>query len=223
MSLKTKDTMPVTASLISWAREWAGYSLFESEKQFKNIDLWESGKLLPTYPQLEQLSKQFKVPVAVFFLPEPPEVPTIDETFRTLPQEYMSRIPPKVRLLLRKAKVMQINLFELNDGINPVNKLLTQGLEFDEDDSIKSMAQQLREYLNIPIEAQYSWQSIEDALEKWRQTLVHHGIFVFKDAFREVSICGFSLYDEEFPIIYVDNSMNKSLSALQIEILQNNC
>ena len=218
MTLKatTQGQMPVTPSLISWARERAGYSLSEAEKHFKNISLWERGDLLPTYPQIEQLSDRFKVPVAVFFFPEPPEVPAIDETFRTLPQENMLRIPPKVRLLLRKAKVMQINLFELNDGKNPAKKLLTRDINFDKDDNIESMTQQLREYLDIPIEAQYSWQSIEDALEKWRKILIHHGIFVFKDAFREESICGFCLYDEEFPIIYVNNSMTKSRQIFTI-------
>ena len=212
MSLKTKaqDTMPVTPSLISWARDRSGYSVSEAEKHFNNISLWERGELLPTYPQLEQLSKRFKVPVAVFFFPEPPEVPAIDETFRTLPQESILDIPPKVRLLLRKAKVMQINLFELNDGKNTAGSLLTRDSNFDKADNIQSMAQQLREYLNISIEAQCSWQSIEKALEKWRQILIDHGIYVFKDAFREESICGFCLYDEEFPIIYVNNSMTKS-------------
>ena len=212
MALKatTQSQMPITPTLISWARERAGYSLSEAEKHFKNISLWESGELLPTYPQMEKLSEQFKVPVAVFFFPDPPEVPAIDKTFRTLPQEKMLRIPPKVRLLLRKAKVMQINLFELNDGKNPAKKLLTRDLNFEKDDNIESITQQLRKYLDIPIEDQYSWQSIEDALENWRRILIHHGIFVFKDAFREDSICGFCLYDEEFPIIYVNNSIAKS-------------
>ncbi len=211
-----KDYMPVTPALVTWAREKAGYTLPEAEKHFKKIGQWEAGKLLPTYPQLEQLSERFKVPVAVFFFPEPPDVPKIDETFRTLTQENMVNIPPKVRLLLRKAKAMQINLSELNDGANPADRHLTKDVIFDQNDTIESMARQLRAYLQVPIEEQFTWQSIENALEEWRQILCQHGIFVFKDAFKEGNYFGFCLYDEEFPIIYINNSASKSRQIFTI-------
>ncbi len=211
-----KNQIRVTPSLITWAREMAGYSTSEAKKYFKKIDQWESGELFPTYLQLEKLSKQFKVPVAVFFFPDPPDVPTIDEYFRTLSPEYMEHMPPKIRLLLRKAKVMQINLSELNDGVNPASKFLTKDFGFDQNDNAESIAQRLRAYLHVPIGEQFSWKSIEDALENWRQVLSDHGIYVFKDAFMEKGYYGFCLYDEEFPIIYVNNSSAKSRQIFTI-------
>ena len=47
-------------------------------------------------------------------------------------------------------------------------------------------------------------------MKEWRQALYRVGIFVFKDAFREESFSGFSLYDDVFPIIYVNNSAAKT-------------
>ena len=55
-----------------------------------------------------------------------------------------------------------------------------------------------------------AWRDADEALKEWRQALYRVGIFVFKDAFREESFSGFSLYDDAFPIIYVNNSAAKT-------------
>ncbi len=54
-----------------------------------------------------------------------------------------------------------------------------------------------------------AWRNIDEALKEWRQAIYRVGIFVFKDAFREERFSGFSLYDDVFPIIYVNNSAAK--------------
>jgi len=48
------------------------------------------------------------------------------------------------------------------------------------------------------------------ALQAWRKALFNVGVYVFKDAFRQDDYSGFSLYDSEFPIIYVNNSTTKT-------------
>ena len=72
------------------------------------------------------------------------------------------------------------------------------------------MAERVREYLGIPLAGQYQWPDDETALKAWRSALQASGIFVFKDAFRVDTYSGFSLYDDEFPIIYVNNSSTKT-------------
>jgi len=212
----SQEYMPVTPGVVTWAREGAGYSLVEAEKTFKKIGLWEKGELFPTYPQLEQLAEKFKVPIAVFFFPEAPNVPKVDETFRTLSQEDMDNIPPKIRLLLRKASAMQINLAELNDGRNPAKKPITKDFTLLLDQDLDSLAQELRGYLGVTIDEQFSWGTVEDALENWRQVLTDHGVYIFKDAFKENRYFGFCLYDETFPIIYVNNSATKTRQIFTI-------
>jgi transcriptional regulator with XRE-family HTH domain len=100
------DPIPVTPGVIRWARTRAGFSLAEAGKKFKNIEAWESGEASPSYPQLERMAEAFKVPIAVFFFPEPPILPPISETFRTLPMQEFEQIPPRIRLLLRKAEMV---------------------------------------------------------------------------------------------------------------------
>ena len=73
----------------------------------------------------------FKLPIAVFFFPEPPKVPAIAETFRTLPEVEFERLPSAIRLLLRKAKALQLNLAEITGGQNPARRLITRDFALD--------------------------------------------------------------------------------------------
>src|SRR5262249_15807671 len=148
--------------------------------------------------------------IAVFFFPAPPSLPPISETFRTLPEHEFEHLPPRIRLLLRKAKAYQLNLIELTEGVNSAPRHIINDIAFDEGISIAAAAQQVREYLHVSIEEQRGWPSDDAALEKWRRALEAVGISVFKDAFRVPNYSGFCLYDDEFPIIYVNNSNAKT-------------
>ena len=204
------EEIPVNPQMVSWARNRAGLTIEEAAEKFTHIAAWEAGTSFPTYPQLERLADEFKLPVAAFFFPEPPTLPPIRESFRTLPDTEFDQIPRQVRFLLRKAKALQINLTELTQGRNPAPRLITRDLRFPDNISIARMAVHVREYLGIPLAEQYQWPEDETALKAWRSALQASGIFVFKDAFRVDTYSGFSLYDDEFPIIYVNNSSAKT-------------
>jgi Zn-dependent peptidase ImmA (M78 family) len=203
------EGLPVTPALITWARTRAGLSI-EDAKNFGKIAEWERGESSPTYPQLEALANALKVPVAVFFFPEPPSVPDIAQTFRTLPDTEFDQIPGRVKLLLRKAKAFQLNLMELARGSNPASRVITKDLTFNSDTTLAEAASQLRTYLGVSIETQQSWPDDETALKEWRQALQAVGIYIFKDAFKADEFSGFCLFDEEFPLIYVNNSATKT-------------
>src|SRR5579883_889229 len=205
-----RETLPITPSVLTWARERAGYGIDELEQDFKGIEEWEAGSRSPTYPQLERLADKLRLPVAVFFFPAPPSVPPIRESFRTLSDTEFDSLPPRVKLMLRRAKAMQLNLAELNDGHNPQPRLVTRDLSFPVTVNVRTMASQVREYLNVSIREQKEWGSVELALENWRRAITEVGVFIFKDAFKADEYSGFCLYDEEFPIIYVNNSVSKT-------------
>lgn len=208
--MMSKEQIPITPAVVTWARRRAGYTLDEARADFRQIESWESGESFPSYPQLERLSDKFKTPIAVFFFPEPPDLEPIANSFRTMPEPQFERISRRVRYLLRKARVFQINLAELSDERNPAESLISRDLSFPVDISTDAMAADVREYLGVSLEQQMSWESSEKALENWRYRLADVGVFVFKDAFREVEYSGFCLYDDEFPVIYVNNTTSKT-------------
>ena len=113
------NDMPITPAVLIWARERAGYSLESVSESFPRIDEWEAGESFPSYPQLEYLADKFKIPVAVFFFPEPPDLPPVEESFRTLEPTQIAEIPPRIRLLLHKAQSFQMALEEMHVGRNP--------------------------------------------------------------------------------------------------------
>lgn len=204
------DPMPVTPEMVSWARERAGFSLAEAAAKFKSIEAWEAGEASPSYPQLEKMADAFKVPIAVFFFPEPPDVPRISESFRSLPTTEYERLPRRIRYLVRKAKVFQLNVEELEGGRNPSDRQIVKDVHFNPAQSIDEMARIVRAYIGISIDEQKSWSTMEEALNKWRGALLSVGVFVFKDQFKQEGYSGFCLYDPDFPLIYVNNTSAKS-------------
>ncbi len=205
-----RETLPANPAVIRWARERAGFTIEEARKTLKSIERWETGLASPSYAQLESMSDKFKIPVAVFFFPTPPHVPSIAETFRTLPEQEFEQMPPRIRLLLRKAKAHQLNLIELTGGVNPAPRHIIRDIAFRENISIAAAARRVRRYLEVPIDEQSKWSNDDVALEKWRWSLESVGVSVFKDAFKVPNYSGFCLYDDEFPIIYVNNSNAKT-------------
>lgn len=207
------ERMPITPEVITWARERLGYSLdalIAKRNEFKRIAEWESGESRPTYRQLEMLAKELWLPVAVFFFPEPPETPKIEETFRTLGSEQFDEIPPRIRLLLHKARAFQVGLSELSDQRNLAKNHIIRDLKLYVDEELSSAARRVREYIGISLEHQFKWNNDDEALKAWRSALFNVGVTVFKDAFKTDDYSGFSLYDYEFPIIYVNNSNAKA-------------
>lgn len=209
-----KDEVFATPAVLRWARETAGLEVDDVVARLNRkritaevISAWESGADTPSYLQLERLAYEvYRRPLALFFFPEPPHEQTPSQAFRTLPEEETSRLPTRIRLLVRQAQAMQLNLLELFDGANPAKRRIINDRSFEVHMSARDMASWVRDYLGWPLRRQQEWSSDEDAMKAWREILEDHGVFVFKDAFRVGEFSGFCLYDEVFPIIYVNNS-----------------
>lgn len=199
--------MPVTPDVLKWARERSGIALEAIKQAFPKIDKWEQGITQPTYLQLERLAKKYKYPLAIFFLPEPPQLSNLEHSFRTLQNEQFDAIPSAARFMLRKAKVLQENIIELNNGQNSKFRSIFLSMQFKVDEDITLMAHRARDYFDITISQQRSWQTQSIAFENWRKVFEEHGIAVFKDAFKHEEFSAFCLYHEHFPVIYLNNSV----------------
>ncbi len=217
--------IPINPKVLCWARVSLNLSLKDVAKRMKKkvteIEAWERGEASPTYVQLETLAYDiYKRPIALFFFPEVPEEETIEQSFRTLPEKELQRIPSRMLYLLRKAKVLQLNLSELYENVNPGNSLILRDLDFTTSIAATKMADRVRGYLGIQLTHQQSWQNTDDAFKHWRMALEDHGVFVFKDTFNPPgkkktepdanSFSGFSMYDVNFPVIYVNNNNTKT-------------
>ena len=211
----TDYVIGVNPDVLRWARESSGFSLQDVakflRKEESKICQWESGEASPTYVQLEKLAYDlYKRPVAVFFFPEPPKEPDPKESFRTLPDFEVANLIPDTKHAIREARAMQIALRELNRGIGANENLLLRDVRVGPRDDIVTITRRVRAYLQVPLEQQTGWPGEEKALQEWRDTVQECGIFVFKRSFKQRDVSGFCLQDDDFPIIYLNNSAAKS-------------
>jgi len=194
----------VNPSMLKWARLSSGIiDLVSLERMLGKVLDWEAGTDFPTYSELEKLSDIYRKPIAVFFFPKPPEGYDISVSFRTLTEASLSALSYKVIRLINEAQVMQLNVIELSEQ-QPASEFLHSLAEV----SFEECISQARQLLGVSIKKQLSTKKCNDMFEVWRDALFEKGIFVFKDAFHDRSISGFSLFDNKCPVIYVNNSMS---------------
>lgn len=213
--MKREPVAGVQPEMFRWARKTVGLSVVEVAHMLKRppeeIEAWESGEDAPSYPQLEKLAYQiYKRPLAVFFLPAPPEESMPQREFRTLPDADLQSLSRDTYLHIRRAHAYQIALRELFDGHNPVDRCIWKSLSLSLSREIAEQAESIREFLGITLEDQVSWKSDDLALKRWRKSIEDSGVFVFKAAFKQKDISGFCLVDEHLPIVYLNNSTTKT-------------
>jgi transcriptional regulator with XRE-family HTH domain len=198
--------------MLRWARESSNYSIDDFARRMSQdpavIRAWESGEAAPTYKQLERLADYCRRPVALFFFPEPPAEEGASEQFRTLPGFVYKALSPATIHLIRKARAMRENLRELCDGKRPVERNLLEDLGVIDHSPLSLVAAHVRSYLGVPLEEQAAWGNAKVAFSEWRNSIEQSGVFIFKDAFHDDSISGFCLYDQQFPIVYVNSSLS---------------
>ena len=202
-------------AMLVWARERSGQTVAEVAsavgKDVATIQSWESGKAAPTYVQLEKLAYSvFRRPLALFFFPAPPEEPDPHQSFRTLPDFEIEVLSAETRFRIRQARAAQLSFAELAQGKNPAARQLIRDLPAVGKPIANALASAVREYLGVTVATQNAWKSNEQALRSWRAAVEDAGVFVFKDSFKQKDISGFSLFDTEFPVVYINNATSKT-------------
>ena len=213
--MRGEPVVGIQPAVMQWARESIGMTVEDVAERIAkrpdDITNWESGKEAPTYVQLERLAYEvYKRPIAVFFLPEPPQEHRPQSEFRTLPAFELKNLASDTFLHIRKAHAYQIALAELFDGKNPAERRIWQSCPLNLQDSPVTAAVAIRRELGITLEAQAKWGDDSEALLCWRQAIESRGVFVFKNAFKQKEISGFCLRDDQFPLVYLNNSTTKT-------------
>jgi hypothetical protein len=150
---------------------------------------------------LEKLAHAYRKPLALFFFPKPPEGISYNTEFRTISASEIKNLPHKITRLMNEALVMQMNLQELEENPLAKENILHNKLKKVNELDVTRVA---REILGITIEQQIQTKSSKKMLEIWRDAFSDQGIYVFKEAFSNDSISGFCIYDEQFPVIYLN-------------------
>lgn len=197
----------INGEIIRWAREYYNMQPEEAATAI-GVDLerysnWESGRESPSYAKLKKISEVFRKPSAVFFFPEPPELPTIKGDLRTLSDEIITRFSKNIIVQFERAKVYQMSVKELYPERESIlanrNSFPTDTLE---------LCTYLRGLLGFAISAQKARKNTKVVFEIYRERFYDLGIYVFKDSFRDNSVSGLCINDATHPVIMINNSMS---------------
>jgi len=199
--------VPINPNILKWAMrrnkigpEALALSL---DEPIEKINSYINGSEHPPLGMLEKISySKLKIPLALFFFPEPPSLPDSVAKFRRLPESEQRKISVGILAAIRLAQSFQDSLEALIE--QPEN-------DFNEIKSLSSfeasrIAAKAREKIGVSIKEQLRFRSAENFLRFLRHKLEPWGVFTFKGSLEDRAISGFCLDAREFPIIYINNS-----------------
>jgi Zn-dependent peptidase ImmA (M78 family)/transcriptional regulator with XRE-family HTH domain len=221
MGARAEPVVGIQPDLLKWARDSANMTTAEVaeklNKRAEEIEEWEKGEGGPSYAQLERLAYDiYKRPLAIFFLPAPPDEPKPRTEFRSLPDADLNSLQRHTVLLIRKGHAFQTALDELYQGRNPTERPLWREIALTTQQPISTQADRVRELLGVSLDQVRSEADDDGALKLWRRAIEARGVFVFKDSFKQREISGFCLRHNEFPVIVVNNSTTKTRQVFSL-------
>lgn len=205
-------------ALLIWAREGLGYTLAEAAKKLgvseDRLPAWETGEGRPTINQLRKMAEVYKRPLAVFFLPEPPEGFQVMKDFRRLPGTIAGRYSPPLLLEIRRAQERRQLSLDLFTDIDEKPKPFTLKATSDEDPETVSV--RMRSSVGVVYEQQVTWRDQRTAFNTWRGAIEAAGVLVFQATHASLDeMRGLSLAERLLPVIAVNRRDYPSARTFQ--------
>lgn len=194
----------IRPELLTWAREEAGLTVEDAAKKVpikpERLLACEQGNARLTVNQLRSLSKAYKRPLALFFLPGPPPRRASLRDFRRVPGEPERSESPRLRYEIRRARYrrqVSHHLFEdLGEEPPPFNPLTTTA------EDPEAVATEIRQLLGVSREEQHDFTDEYRALNRWRDAIEQCGVMVFQATGVERNeMRGFSISEPVLPTI----------------------
>ncbi|MGD9853892.1 MAG: ImmA/IrrE family metallo-endopeptidase [Planctomycetaceae bacterium] len=186
-------------------------------KKFPKLDEWASGDKQPTFRQLERFSRATLTPFGVLFLNEPPseELPIPD--FRTKDDSPLPRFSPNLIDTIQTMQLRQAWMREwlIEEGSEPLDFVGSIGPIRN----VKSLAQRIRQRLDLDAEWAEALPNWEDALQSFRKAIERTGVLVFSNSVVGLNnhrpldpeeFRGFVLCDPYAPVIFLNDADSKS-------------
>ncbi|MBL7214088.1 MAG: ImmA/IrrE family metallo-endopeptidase [Phycisphaerae bacterium] len=197
----------VTPSVLKWARDTAKMDLEEVSRRMKKTEeeilQWENGEEQPTFAQLKNIASIYRRPLAIFYLPEPPEEHVPLQDFRHLAAHEPAEWSSELAFWIRR---MQMQQEWLREYLRLQEFLPLQFIgESNLNEAMLDIAKKIRSTLNIDTIEQISCKIPRVALNYWIAQAEQVGINVCQKGSIELDEArGFVLVDEYAPFIYIN-------------------
>ena len=203
----------VKPALLRWARSRAKVTIEDAAKAahvaVERITAWEddNNEDAPTLGQLRELAAKYHFPLAVFYLPEPPNDFAPLRDFRRLPHAEDEQISANLAYHIRSAYDRRELALELYQELDTRPERIA--LRATLDDNPEEVGRSIRAFLHIDDEAQKRAARQGKSFDFWRRRLEENDILVFVVSGPHWSIPlgemrGFSIATPELPVIVVN-------------------
>lgn len=195
--------LKISPEVLRWARESISKSIDEVEKDTgidkRRIRDLEQGYKNPSLPELKEMSKSYKRTIATLLLDKAPTEKGLPKDMRTVNSAELEDFHPSTILAVRTARSLSKSFIQLRNelGIIPIKFQYSATLS----DSPKLKADFFREVLNL--KALRSIENNNQFLDGCIESVNSIGVAVFQLRLVQDGIRGFSLVDEEIPVIVI--------------------
>ena len=218
----------VSPDVLKWARETAGLGLEEAAQKIAlhaargkpaatRLAALETGDVEPSRALLSRMAQQYRRPLLVFYLSQPPTKGNRGQDFRVLPadapQQQEAILDAMIRTVLARQALLRSALEEVEEGVRlPFvgSATMVQG--------VASLVSALRNALGISLDDFRRQQNPEDAFRLLRSRAESTGVFVLLlgnlgshhtalgvDVFR-----GFALADPIAPFLVINDQDSRA-------------
>lgn len=193
------------------------------QENIANFDNFLSGEKLPTYNQIEKISKLIKIPVGLLVLDRAVDINTQRLSFRTLESREIVAMSAELRDTIIEMQEKQSFLQnQIDENLNLTNNRIIRTTNH------LIIADYIRNKLNIPIN--HLSESKDAPIRYFRDKISSAGVFIFfngknrDNTHRPLNpneFRGFSLNNSKAPIIFVNqkDSRNAQLFTLIHELV----
>lgn len=213
----------INIDTLSYYVEQSNVTLGLLQESMPDYDRFINGNKLPTYSQLEKISKLIKIPVGLLSLEKPVDVNTQRLSFRTHKSQEITDMSPELRDTIIEMQEKQAFLQnQIDENINLTNSQITRATDH------LIIAEYIRNRLSIPIN--HLSESKNTPIRYFRDKISSAGVFIFFNGkirdnthrpLNSNEFRGFSLNSPSAPIIFINqkDSQNAQLFTLIHELV----
>lgn len=191
--------------MLRWARESARMSIDEAAHKgnisAEKLQACEEGEQQLTFPQLMKMAREYRRPVSIFYLEDPPKGWSPIQDFRLVHGVGEAGFSAKLTYAIRQARERRELALELRrelgEAVSPF--VLTATVK----DDPEALGQKVRAYLGVTDTAQRQWK--RRAFDQWRLAMEARDVLVFVvPRLALIEMRGAAIVEKELPVILVN-------------------
>ena len=189
--------------VLKWARDSLVLSKPKAAESIRisisRLDQLENGEKFPSLDELKFMAKTYNRTVATLLLQKPPKEKPLPKDRRTIDSAELDIFHEKTIMAVRKARALVASLIELKEETG----LTIQPFQFrgSIEDSPVAIANKRR--IEWKLDEFRQVENVNDALDAYIEYVESLGVAVFQLSLTQDNLRGFSLVDEQMPVIAI--------------------